>query len=64
MDTQSHELIKGSCYTKADIQTFGCTYIKETSITMYYRKENYLYVFDAKPDKNLKHKLLIVDIDK
>jgi hypothetical protein len=63
MDTQSQELIKGCCYAKADIQAFGCTYIKETTITMYYRKEKFLYIFDAKPDKKCKYKLLTIDID-
>ncbi len=63
MDIITQKLIKSESYTKAEIEAFGCEYIKETTITMYYRKENYLYIFNAKPDKNCKYKLLTIDID-
>jgi len=64
MDNLSMELVKGISYTKNEIESIGCSYIKETTITMYYRKNKTLYVFDAKPDKKLKYKLLTIDIEK
>ncbi len=63
MDTLTQELKKSERYTKAEIEAFGCDYIKQTSITMYYRKNNILYVFDAKPDKFYRYKLLTIDIE-
>ena len=42
------EFIKGNYYSKNEIEKFGCSYIKETSQTAFYRKDEMLYVFEAK----------------
>ena len=64
METLKSGLIKGNCYSKEEIESFGCKYIKETTITMYYRKEDVLYIFDTKCiDHSDKYKLLTIQTD-
>jgi hypothetical protein len=64
METLKSELIKGNCYSKEEIESFGCKYIKETTITKYYRKEDILYIFDTKCiDSSDKYKLLTIHTD-
>lgn len=64
METLKSGLIKGNCYSKEEIESFGCKYIKKTTITMYYRKEDVLYIFDTKCiDHSDKYKLLTIHTD-
>ncbi|MFZ4059542.1 MAG: hypothetical protein ACOYKE_15465, partial [Ferruginibacter sp.] len=61
METLNSELIKGNCYSKEEIESYGCKYIKETTITMFYRKGDTLYIFDTKcTNQEEKHKLLTI----
>ena len=55
------ELLIGNCYTKAEIEGNGLKYVKATSITMFYRKEEMLYVFEAKcKESDSKYKLTTI----
>ena len=55
------ELLIGNCYTKAEIEAIGLLYVKSTSITMFYRKEDMLYIFEAKCNNSTqKHKLTTI----
>lgn len=50
------ELVIGNSYSKEELNNQGFTYVKETTITLFYRKADILYIFDAKTDKRKKHK--------
>lgn len=50
------ELTIGKHYSKEELNNQGFTYVKETTITLFYRKADILYIFDAKTDKRKKHK--------
>ena len=55
------ELLIGNCYTKAEIEATGLTFVKSTSITMFYRKGEMLYVFEAKcKESDSKYKLTTI----
>ncbi len=56
MEDINIELIIENSYSKEELNKKGYTYIKETTITLFYRKADMLYIFDAKPDRNSKHK--------
>jgi len=63
METLDTKLIKGNCYSKEEIESFGCEYIKQTTITMYYRKDTTLYIFSAKCGNDDKFRLLTIAED-
>ena len=52
------KVLKGNHYSKDELAVTGFKYLKETTITMYYRKENVLYIFEAKPNKQSQHKFI------
>ncbi len=58
MDKIDFDFIKGKFYSKEELNKQGYKYIKETTITLFYRKECFLYIFDAKPNKKNLHKFL------
>jgi hypothetical protein len=63
MENNELDLKKGNFYSKKEIEENGLVYIKETTITMFYRKEDLVFIFDAKPNKCMKHKFLTYDED-
>ena len=52
------ELKKGELYSKKELIEKGMIYVKETTIAMFYRKDDSVFIFDAKPTKCNKHKFL------
>ncbi len=48
METIENKFTKGEIYTLQDIQDRNCKFVKKTSLFLFYRCEEYLYVFDLK----------------
>ncbi len=63
MKNDDFELVKDSFYSKNDLIKIGLVYIKETTITMFYRKEEVVYIFEAKPNKKQLYKYLCCIVD-
>lgn len=58
MGQNDMSFIKGNYYAKDELIEMGLQYIKETTITLFYRKGIVLYLFEAKLNKNLQHRYL------
>lgn len=52
------DLKKGEMYSKTELNEKGMVFIKETTIAMFYRRDNKVFIFDAKPAKCKRHKFL------
>lgn len=58
MENTDTIFIKGYIYSQNELTENGLEYIKETTITLFYKKEDRLYIFEAKPNKKGKYKFL------
>ncbi len=50
MDINEFGLEKGKFYSKKEINDSGFIYVKKTTITMFYRKEDKVFVFKQNPE--------------
>ena len=63
MDINEFGLEKGKFYSKTELLEIDLVYLKETTITIFYRKSDKVFIFDAKPNKHMKYKFLTYDED-